>query len=143
MKLSIQSVVRSIDETTARMAASFAGWVLWPGLIGLCAGVTVWGVGHLDQLGVVSSNKLPAAEREVVLRYVAAAVIAVAVLYVLVIVVDRLVRKRWHAARLVALLDRLLSFVLAGPIVLALETPKIESSHPAVTLLLAACAAAV
>lgn len=127
----------------ARVAAAFRLWLVGPALVAVALGATTWALGHRARLDAITKNALSEPERQQALWYLAAAAGAVAGLYAAVVVVRRLLSGLWRPAATAANLNRLLAFCLAGPFLVFLASARIESSSPALCLLLIACAGAL
>jgi len=106
----------------------FAIFCVWPTVVAVALGATLFAATHADLLPAMFENKLTADERRVGLLYLAGSLVAIAVFYLGALLVRH--RDHWppgfeRAARL----HPYLSFVLSGPAIVALTEPKIETQH--------------
>ena len=121
------SRLRKLDAFTST-AVRFALFCVWPTLVAMALGATLFAATHADLLPAMFDNKLTPQQRWVGLGYVAASLGAIAAFYVGVLLYRH--RDHWppgfdRAARL----HPYLSFVLSGPAIVALTEPKIETQH--------------
>jgi uncharacterized membrane protein len=121
------SRLRKLDAFTSA-AVRFAFFCVWPTLVAIALGATLFAATHADLLPAMFDNKLTPHQRWVGLGFFAASLGAVAAFYVGVLLYRH--RDHWppgfdRAARL----HPYLSFVLSGPAIVALTEPKIETQH--------------
>ena len=119
------SKLRKLDAFTST-AVRFAIFCVWPAVVAIALGATLFAATHADLLPAMFDNKLSPEQRWVGLGYLAGSLVAVAVFYVGALLVRH--RDNWPPG-----LDRAgrlhpyLSFVLSGPAIVALTAPKIET----------------
>ena len=122
-----RSWLRKLDAFTST-AVRFAIFCVWPTVVAVALGATLFAATHADLLPAMFENKLTADERRVGLVYLAGSLVAIAAFYLGALLVRH--RDHWppgfeRAARL----HPYLSFVLSGPAIVALMEPKIETQH--------------
>jgi uncharacterized membrane protein len=122
-----RSWLRKLDAFTST-AVRFAIFCVWPTVVAVALGATLFAATHADLLPAMFENKLTADERRVGLLYLAGSLVAIAAFYLGALLVRH--RDHWppgfeRASRL----HPYLSFVLSGPAIVALTEPKIETQH--------------
>ena len=127
------AMVRRIDAIISA-AGRFAVFAVWPGLVAVALGSTLYSATHHELLATKFDNKLVEADRWVALGYFGVSVLAIVLLYVVALLVRR---RRGESLSLdtARKLNPLLSFILSGPFVTALTEPSIETHHPGRTWL--------
>ena len=106
----------------------FAIFCVWPTVVAVALGATLFAATHADLLPAMFENKLTADERRVGLVYLAGSLVAIAAFYLGALVVRH--RDHWPPGfERAAHLHPYLSFVLSGPAIVALTEPKIETQH--------------
>ena len=101
---------------------------VWPTVVAVALGATLFAATHADLLPAMFENKLTADERRVGLVYLAGSLVAIAAFYLGALVVRH--RDHWPPGfERAAHLHPYLSFVLSGPAIVALTEPKIETQH--------------
>jgi uncharacterized membrane protein len=122
-----RSWLRKLDAFTST-AVRFAMFCVWPTVVAVALGATLFAATHADLLPAMFENKLTADERRVGLVYVAGSLVAIAAFYLGALVVRH--RDHWPPGfERAAHLHPYLSFVLSGPAIVALTEPKIETQH--------------
>ena len=121
------SRLRKLDAFTST-AVRLAIFCVWPTVVAIALGATLFAATHADLLPAMFDNKLTADQRRVGLGYFAGSLAAVAAFYAGAFLVRH--RDHWppgfdRAARL----HPYLSFVLSGPAIVALTEPRIETQH--------------
>ena len=114
----------AITSTAVRLAAFCA----WPVLVAIALGATLFAATHVDLLPQMFDNRLSPDQRDDGLRYFAFSLLAVGAFYLAVLFYRY--REHWppgfdRARRL----HPYLSFVLSGPLIVALTEPGIETRH--------------
>jgi uncharacterized membrane protein len=132
---------RTVEELANRAGAVMPLWLVWPGLICVCAAAGAWMLSHHGQLAEINTNKLAEAERAAAMRWVWKAALAYFGAFVIGTVVDRVRSGAWRPVRVAATLPRWLSFLIGLPLVALLGLPQIESVSAKLSIFLAACAA--
>ena len=122
-----RSWLRKLDAFTST-SVRFAIFCVWPTVVAVALGATLFAAMHADLLPAMFENKLTAEERHVGLLYLAGSLVAIAAFYLVALLVRH--RDHWppgfeRATRL----HPYLSFVLSGPAIVALTEPKIETQH--------------
>lgn len=115
-------------EAIASTAVRFATFCVWPVVVAIALGATLFAATHGDLLPAMFDNVLTQDQRLVGLGYFAISLLAVAAFYVVVLRYRD--REHWppgfdRARRL----HPYLSFVLSGPAIVALTEHNIETSH--------------
>ena len=122
-----RSWLRKLDAFTST-AVRFAIFCVWPTVVAVALGATLFAATHADLLPAMFENKLTADERRVGLVYLAGSLVAIAAFYLGALVVRH--RDHWPPGfERAAHLHPYLSFVLSGPAIVALTEPKIETQH--------------
>ncbi|MGB8331170.1 MAG: DUF2079 domain-containing protein [Polyangiales bacterium] len=122
-----RSGFRKLD-TVASTVLKFGLFCIWPVVIAVALGATLFAVTHTELLPAMFDNELARGARFVGLGYFAASLVAVAAFYLFILRVRD--REHWppgfdRARRL----NPYLSFLLSGPAIIALTEPRIETSH--------------
>jgi len=116
-----------VDAITST-AVRFATFCIWPLIVAIALGATLFATTHSSLLTAMFDNELTQDERLVGLGYLAVALVAVGAFYFLVLRYRH--RGDWPPAFDQARrLHPYLSFVLSGPAIVALTEPKIETQH--------------
>lgn len=139
------ALARGLDSTaasTARLAQAGVSWLLWPVLIAIAGGSTIWfALDRAKRLPWFDSNKFPDKETQIrALVPVLAVFAALAVASAIAIVAGRLLERRWSLVAGVRRVSSWATFALAAPPLLALSKKGIEKSTPKMALLLCALA---
>ena len=140
MKKLLAKLLRGIDLQVARLADLSLRVFVAPLLIAITLAASVWMYRHDDVLSKLFANKLTKEQRTEGLYAAGMAVVALLIVYGVAIAVQRLRRVAWPPLRTTAWLNRVLFFICAGPFVLALEVPRIETKYTQLTLLFTAIA---
>ncbi len=107
----------------------FAAFAVWPGLLTVALGSTLFSLAHPGLLVSKFDNQLSAADRTMALNYWAVCLVAVATIYAVWVLVRRRSGKPVTLAA-TKRLNALLSFILSGPFIVALTEDAIETHHP-------------
>jgi uncharacterized membrane protein len=132
------SRLRKLDAITST-AVRFAIFCVWPTVVAIALGATLFAATHADLLPAMFENRLTRDQRLVGLGYFAVSLVAVAAFYV--VVLRYRYREHWppgfdRARRL----HPYLSFVLSGPAIVALTELEIATRHQWLTWLYIALA---
>ncbi len=115
----------AITSTTMR----FATFCIWPVVVAVALGATLFAATHGDLLPAMFDNGLTRDQRLVGLGYFAVSLVAVGGFYLVVLRYRH--REHWPAGfNRARRLHPYLSFVLSGPAVVALTELRIETQHP-------------
>jgi uncharacterized membrane protein len=119
--------LRKLDAA-ATFVVRLGFFSVWPTLVAIALGATIYGATHPSFLPPMFDNDLSADDRVTALWYFAASLLVVAVVYATVL--GYRYRKDWPPGfdRAKAL-NPYLSFVLSGPFIVALTEAGIEKSH--------------
>ncbi len=122
-----RSRLQKLDAITST-AVRFAIFCIWPVVVAIALGATLFAATHGDLLTAMFDNRLTHDQRLVGLVYFAGSLLAVGAFYLVVLRYRH--RDHWppgfNAARR---LHPYLSFVLSGPAIVALTEPRIEVQH--------------
>jgi len=115
-------------------AVRIAIFCIWPVVVAIALGATLFAATHADLLPAMFDNKLTRGERFIGLGYFGVSLVLVAAFYLIVIVYRH--REHWppgfnRARRL----HPYLSFLLSGPLIVALTERRIETQHQWLTWL--------
>jgi len=124
------------DDVAQRLSLAALTWLVWPALYAIGLGAGLWAASKPARLATLDTNKLPEPERIGMVKWVVGAVVALAALYLAVMVIERLRTRHWEPIRVTATLNRWLSPLLAIPVVAYLRLPNIEKDSPKLTLFL-------
>jgi uncharacterized membrane protein len=114
----------AITSTAMRLAIS----CVWPVVVAIALGATLFAASHGDLLAAMFDNRLTSPQRLVGLGYFAASLAAVAGFYLVALYYRH--REHWPPGfDRVGRLHPYLSFVLSGPAIVALTEPQIETHH--------------
>jgi uncharacterized membrane protein len=122
------------DGLVTRLVFAAKGWLVWPLAYGLALGVGVWMQRNSSKLGLLDTNKLPAPDRAITLKYVAVAAAAMLAIYLAAVVARRIRSREWRVAETFSWLNGRLSFLLALPFVGMLRAANIEKDSPTATM---------
>jgi uncharacterized membrane protein len=132
------SKLKKLDTITSA-AVRFGIFSIWPTVVAIALGATLFAATHADLVPQMFDNKLTREQRFVGLGYFGVSLVAVAAFYLVLLRYWRrhqrppgIDRARW--------VDPYLSFVLSGPAIVALTEPKIETAHQWLTWLYIALA---
>ena len=120
-----RSRLHKLDAMTSA-AVRFALASVWPAVVAIALGATLFAAGHRDLLAAMLDNKLTFQQRLVGLGYFAGSLVAVGAFY-LVALYYRHRDQRPPGSNRASRLHPYLSFVLSGPAIVALTAPKIET----------------
>jgi uncharacterized membrane protein len=122
-----RSRLRKLDAI-ASMVVRFGLFSIWPILVAIALGATLFAATHSDLLPAMFDNKLTRDQRLVGLGYFAGSLIAVNAIYLGVLRSRH--REHWPPGfKRARRLHPYLSFVLSGPAIIALTEPGIETHH--------------
>jgi len=116
-----------LDAMTSA-AVRFALASVWPVVVAIALGATLFAARHSDLLAAMFDNKLTSHQRLIGLGYFAGSLVAVAAFY-LVALYYRHREHRPPGFNRAGRLHPYLSFVLSGPAIVALTEPQIETHH--------------
>jgi uncharacterized membrane protein len=132
-----------LDHGLQRLATAGLSFLLWPALIAAAVSVGAYSFAHPESLAIFDTNKLPDPVRRAALVWLAKSAGLVALFYVMVATIRRVVTRSWQLAATSAELNRWLFGLLALPFIAALRLPKIEQDSPKQALFLIAVTAAI
>lgn len=121
------SRLKKLDAITSAFVR-FGILAVWPTLVAIALGATLFAATHADLLPQMFDNKLTREQRFVGLGYFAVSLVAVAAFYLVLLRYWRRAQRSLGIDRALWL-DPYLSFVLSGPPIVALTEPKIETAH--------------
>ncbi|MEM1029200.1 MAG: DUF2079 domain-containing protein [Myxococcota bacterium] len=133
---------RAFEDGIERLGATVP-WLVWPAVYAVCLGGGAWGGRHPEAIDALANHKITFEQRVDIAWHIAGSAAALAVVYLLVVVVDRIVVRRWRGITRVNDLNRVFRWLLGVPIFVFLQKKGIEQEANWVLLLCAAAGLAV
>lgn len=128
--------VNALEEGLERFGATVP-WLAWPAIYAMCVGIAVWGYRNEKFLNALADHKISYEQRLDIAYHAGGALAALTLLYVIVILVDRVVSKTWRGVTRINDLNRVLRFLLVAPIYTFFQKKGIEQDANWVLLLCA------
>jgi len=128
--------LHALEEGMERFGASVP-WLAWPAVYGICLGIGAWGYRNHELVNALADHKVNYEQRLDIAYHAAGGTAVLALLYLLVITVDRLVGKTWRGVTRINDLNRMLRFLLILPIHVFFQKKGIEQDANWVLLLCA------
>jgi len=135
------SRLERFERSLTRSLFTVKDLAVWPMIYAIAVGVSAWLALHPGELGRVAKGAVPVAERTWPMIYVAVAAGALLLTYGLAMSIQRVRRGVFDPRGVTTSMNRQLALLAAAPFVLAIATPKIESTSPIWTMLLCGGAA--
>lgn len=126
--------VGALEEGLERFGATVP-WLAWPVVYSVCLGIALWGYRNEKFLNALADHKVSYEQRLDIAYHAGGALGGLALLYITVILADRLVSKTWRGVTRINDLNRVLRFLLVLPIYTFLQKKGIEQDANWVLLL--------
>lgn len=143
LRTKLSDFAASMDGFAARLAPSMGVLFLWPALLAVALGSSVFVVRHLTWIPVLDTNKVTLPDSVVMTKWVAGTFGVIWLFQLAVLVVKRVRHGRSGGFGTLAEIQRRLRLLLVLPIILHLTLPAIERDSPKETLFFVALCAAL
>lgn len=125
-----RSVLGGVDRLVLRAVDFSQRVLLWPAIYALACAAALWPVLHSERLRAWSENNATPGERLQQLNYFLVALAVIVIVELGYVGLRRLRRGRWAVHESAREFNRLFTFTLAGPFIVALLVPSIEVRRP-------------